>query len=159
MAVLLHGIPFVHHHHTGATVLLDPPRQPLILFGDAIEGIDHQHADVTAINRFETAVDAEVFGAVIDTPTAADPRGVHQPPGAVLANDVGVDGVPGGAADGAHNRPLLATDGIEQAGFTHIRPSDDRHLDRLLLIPLLILGGQEGEHLIQQISGAHSMDG
>ena len=159
VTVLLHRIPFVHHHHTGATVLLDPPRQALILFGDAIKGIDHQHADVTAINRFETAVDAEEFRSVVNTPPPADSSCVDQPPGAILANDIGVNGVPGGAANRAHDRPLFTTDGIEQTGFADVRSSDDCHLDRLFLFPLLVFGRKKGQHLIQQIPGTDTMDG
>ena len=131
----------------------------MILLGDPIQGIDHQNAHITALDRLEAAVDAEVFRAVIDAAAAADAGGVHQSPGAVLPFEAGVDGVAGGAADRAHDGALLSADRIEQTGFTDIGTPDDRQLDRLLLITLLILRRQEVEHLIQQFAGPGAVDG
>ena len=158
VAVLLDHIPFVHHHHAGAAFLLDPPRQALVLLGDPIEGINHEHADVGAFDRLETAIDTEVLRPVIHTAAATDAGRVEQLPGEALPLDGGVDRVAGGAADRAHDRPVLATDGIEQAGFAHIGPADDRQLDRRLA--LLLRGGrQEADHAVEQVAGAGAMDG
>ena len=54
VAVLLDRIPLVDDHHTGAAVLFDPPRQALILLGHPIQGIDHQNADITAVDGLES---------------------------------------------------------------------------------------------------------
>ena len=159
MAVFFHGVPFVDDHHAGTTVLFNAARQALILLGHPIEGIDHQNTDITSFNRLEAAVDAEEFRAVVDAATPTDACGIDQAPGAILTNDAGVNRVAGGAADRADNRPLLTADGIQQTGFTDIRPSDDGHLNRLFLVTLLILRGQKGEYLIQQFSGAGPVDG
>ena len=159
VAVFFHRVPFVDDHHAGTAVLFNAARQALILLGHPIEGIDHQNTHITAFNGLETPVDAEEFRAVIDAATPADARRVHQAPGTILANDAGVNRVASGAADGADNRPLLSADGIQQTGFPDIRPSDDGHLNRLLLVTLLILRGQKGEHLIQQFSSASAVDG
>ena len=159
MAVFLDGIPFVHDHHTGPAVLLDPPRQPLILLGDAIESINHQNTDIAALDGLETAVDPEELRAVIDTAATTDACGVHQTPGPVLAHDAGVDRVAGRATNRAHNGALFTADRIEQAGFPHIGAADDGHLNGLFLIPLLILGREELEHLVQHLCRASAVDG
>ena len=159
MAVLFHGIPFVHHNNAGAAVLFNSARQPLILFGDSIKGINHQDTDIASVDRLEASIDTEELGPVVDAAAATDARCVDQPPGSVFTDDARIDRVAGGPSNGTDDRALLSADGIEQAGFTHIGATDDRHLDRLLLVPFLILRRQIGEHLIEQITGAHTMDG
>jgi len=154
VAVFLHGIPLVDHDNTGAPVFLNATGEPLILLCDAIEGINHQHTDITAFNRFEAAVDAKEFGAVIDTATAADACGIDETPGPVLAHKTGVDRVTGRPADWADDGPLLTADGIQQARFAHIRATDDGELNRLFAVILLRLRWQVGENLIQQFRGS-----
>ena len=158
MAVLLDRIPLIDDDHAGAALFFDAAGQPLILLGDAIKGIDHQHADIGPLDRLETAGDAEVFGAVVDAAAAADAGGVQQLPGATLPFEGGVDGVAGGAADGTDDGPVLAADRIQQAGFTHVGAADDRQLDRFFAF-VFTNDGQEGEGLIEHLTGAGAMDG
>ena len=158
MAVFLDGIPFVHHHHAGAAVFFDAAGQALILFGDAIEGINHQHADIGALDGLETAVNAEVLGAVIHRTAAANAGRIQQFPGFVFPLNRGVDGVAGGAPDRAHDRPVLTANRIQQAGFPHIGPANNRQLDGLLLAFDQFGGRQKADHLVEQIAGAGTVD-
>ena len=158
MAVLLHRIPFVHNHNAGTTVLFNAPCQPLILLGDPIKDINHQHTYIASVDGLETAIDTEELRPVIHAPAATNTSGVDQPPRSVLPNDARIDRVAGGPSNGADDGSLLTTDGIEQTGFAHIGSTDDRHLDRLFLVAFLILRRQEGQHLIEQISSAHTVD-
>ena len=158
VAVLLHRVPLVDDDHAGAAIFFDAAGQALVLLGDAIEHIDHQGADIAALNRLETAVDAEIFRAVIHAAAAADAGGVEQFPALAFPLDRGVDRVAGGAPDRADDRPFLAANGIEQARFADVGPADDRQLDRLLLLHLGG-GGQVGEQGIEQLGGAGAVDG
>ena len=159
VAVFLDGIPFVHNHHTGPAIFLNPARQALILLGDAIQRINHQNTDITAFNRLETAVDPEELRAIVDTAATTDSCRVHQTPRPVFPHDAGVNRVAGRAANRTDNGALFTANRIEQAGFPHIGPADDGHLDGFFLITLLILGREELERLVQHLGRASTVDG
>ena len=158
VTVFFNGIPLIHHNNTSATVFLDPSGQTLILFRDPIEGINHQHTNITAFNRLKTTINSKIFWAVIHTATASDARCINKPPGPIFPHNIGINGVARCASDRAHNGALLTTNGIQKAGFTHIRTPNNRHLNRLFFITFLILGWQKSENLIQNLSGAGSMN-
>ena len=149
VAVLLNQVPFVYHHHAGAAVLLDAARQPLVLLGNALLGVNHQHTHITAFDRLKAAVDAKKFRAIANAAAAANPSGIKQFPGFALPFNRRVDGVSGGAPDRTNDRAILTTDRIEQAGFAHVWPADNRQLNRLLGGLIAQAGGQKGEHLVE----------
>lgn len=68
-----------------------------------------------------------------------------------------INRVPRGAGDIRNNRPLFSRHGIDQRGFSRVRPADDRHPDFLTLLIFRLSRRQVLKNGIQQIAGSLSM--
>merc|ERR1711965_1167868 len=96
--------------------------------------------------------------AITHAATPAYSCGVNQSPATIFPFNARVNGVAGGATNRTDNGPRFTTDGVQQAGLPHVGAANNRKLNWLLFITLLILGRKKGEHLIEQLSGASTMN-
>ncbi len=77
----------------------------------------------------------------------------------MLVFKVAVHRVPGGARHVGDDDPLLPQDAVDQGGLAHVGLADDGHLDDVVLLFLLLLGGEVLEAGVQQVAGAVAVDG
>ena len=125
LGVLVHGVgvlvdpvPLVHAQHQGAALLNGGPlRQHKVLLARSLLGVDDQHDDVRAAHRLQRPAHGEGLGSVLGGRhgrPSPDARGIDQ--GVLVpvgADDVAVDGVPGGTAVVAHDRPCVARELVQ----------------------------------------------
>ena len=71
----------------------------------------------------------------------------------------GVDGVAGGARHVGHDDPLLPKNLVHQRGLAGVGLADDRHLDGVIFLFLLVLRREVLHASIQQVAGAVAVDG
>ena len=95
-----------------------------ILGGHRLGGIHHQNGHMGPTNRPHGPHDAIFFDPDVDVPTLTNARRIDQNdalPSKSISVSVVSRVVPGMRRD---ERPVFLQNGIEQAGFTHVRPSD-----------------------------------
>ncbi len=96
----------------------------------------------------------------IDLAALADAGGIDQGDRYIFKGHAGVDGVAGGARDGADDGALLAQQAVEQAGFAGIGLADDGNLDRVFFFSFLWLDWRQlGNQGVQQVAGAGAVQG
>ena len=78
-----------------------------------------------------------------------------------VALDDGVDGIARGAGDVGHDGTVGAQDAVEQRGLTGVGAADDGHVQRIreLVGDLVLLFGQQGHDVVEQVARAVAMQG
>ena len=123
--------------------------QPLILPIPAGRQIKQQQHRIGGLQGRTAARDAQLLHPVIG---GADAGGVQQGQGHPLQHQLALHQITGGAGQVGHDRPLAATEPVEQAALAHIGPTDDRHLKAIAqqLTALAI-----GQQLVQLCLHSH----
>ncbi len=130
-----------------------------VLLGDPLPGVDHDEAHVAALDGHGGPQDGELLDAVIHPGLLPHPCRVDEQVFAPPVLEGTVHRVPGGARHIADDDPLLPQDAVDQGGLAHIGLADDGHLDDIVLLVLLLLGGEVLEAGVQQVAGAVAVDG
>jgi len=110
-----------------------------ILSGDAFDGVQEQEDDVGALDGLHGPQHAVLFHAGRDLAAPADAGRVDQDDRHTFPDQAGVDGVAGGAGQGADDGPFLAQQAVDQAALADVGPADDGDLERILFITGLII--------------------
>ena len=130
-----------------------------ILLGDSLVGVYQDQAHVSPLNGHGGPQDGKLLDAVVHLGLLAHTGGVDEQVLALLVLKIAVHRVPGGARHVADDHPLLPQDAVYQGGLAHVGLADDRHLDDIVLLFLLVLRGEILHTGIQQIPGAMAVDG
>src|ERR1700730_17316557 len=134
-------IDLVHDDDARLVILLDQPGDLLVLGGDPFDGVNDQRADIGPSNAFFRTHHAENFdGGIVFTPRP-NSRGVNQDIVLSIAPVWDVDGIPCCYGRLADDGALMLQNRIDQRGFTNVRPSDDRELNRNIVLSLWLLEG------------------
>ena len=123
----------------------------LVLLVDASRGIDHHEDHIRPVDGTQGAYDAVPFHRILDLPLAAHARRVDQCKLRPVLGEMGVDCIPCGAGDIAHDDPVLPEDLVDDGGFPHIGPSNDRNADLILILFLCFHLGKSRHDGIQKV--------
>ena len=158
-AVLLDEVPLIDHDDAGLTGLVGHTGHLGVLLGDALLGVDEDEAHVRPLDGHLGPEHAVALDGLVHLGLFAHAGGVDEDvlPGLVL--EIAVDGVPGGAGHVADDGPLLSQDLVGQGGLAHVGLADDGHLDPVLVLLVLPLGGEVPHALVQQVPGAVAVEG
>lgn len=114
----LKEIPFVHHQDAGLMRGGDEVGNLLVLLENAGFGVENQERDIRAGNGCFGASHAIELNTVMDASRFPDPGGVDEDVGLPMSLSVdlewNVDGIPGGARDGADNHARRLGEGVDE---------------------------------------------
>ena len=159
LVVLLYGVPLVHHDDAGLARLVSQTGHLGVLFGNAVVGVDHNKADVAALDGHGGPQDAVFLDIVVHLGLFPHAGGVDEVVFALGVLEIAVDGIAGGARHVADDDTLLAQNAVGQAGLAHVGLADDGHLNHVGLVVLVLLGWEVLQALVQQVTGAVSVNG
>ena len=134
-------------------------RDLCVLLGDALCGVDHDNADVAALDRHLCAQNAVFLDVVVNTALAAESRGIREIKPAVAVLDQCVDRVTRGARDVGHDTALGRGYFIDERGLARVRLADNRDIHRVLAFLLFVGEGQVLIHRVEQIARAVAVYG
>ncbi len=135
-----------------------------VLPKDAAFGVEDEDDDVGAGDGVFGAFDAEEFDGVIDASFLADAGGVDED--VTLANAGGfdfegdIDGVAGGAGDGADDDAVGLGEGVDDGGFADIGAADDGEFEGVTVVAFVAFAfGDEFEGGVHEAVDAAAVDG
>ncbi len=134
LAVFFVGVPLVDRNDAGLPRLVCEAGDLAVLFGEALEGVDHDDADVCPFNGHFGPDDAVFLNALIHPGLPAQAGGVNEQEGAVLVVYLGVGGVAGGAGNGGHDGPLLSAELVDERALADVRLADDGDLNDVVVL-------------------------
>ena len=135
------------------------PRDLGVLLGHALGRVDHDEADVRAVDGHGRAQHAVFFDALLDPGLFAHTGGVDEDIFAGLVFKVGVDGVARRARDVGDDDALLPENAVRQRGFADVRLADDGDLEHVALLLRLLLVGEVSDAGVEQVARAVAVDG
>src|SRR4030042_2019079 len=91
-------------------------------------------------------------------PTATYACRINQQHRNISVGQVGINRIPGGTSNWAHDGAFLPQELIKQAGFPYIGFTNDSNLDRIIL-DFFALFFEGGDQNIQHVPGTSSMQG
>ena len=130
-----------------------------VLLRHALVGVDHNEADITAVDGHGGAEDAVLLDVVVHLGLFTHTCRIDEVILAVLVLKVAVDGVAGRACHVADDDALLAEDAVGEGGLAHIGLTDDGHLNDIVILVLFHLVGEVLKALVQQIASTVTVDG
>ena len=130
-----------------------------VLLGHAFVGVNEDEAHVGPFDGHGGTEHRKLFDPVVHLGFLPHPGGVDKEILAQLVFKKAVHRVPGGARHIADDDPLFPQDAVDQRGLPHVRLADDRHLDDVVLFPLLLLRRKVLDAGVQKVAGAVSVDG
>ena len=119
---------------------------PEVLGGQSLGAVQHQQGQICALCGLQCAGYADLLHRI---PGVADSGGVDQAQHQPTQMNLFLHGIPGGAGNVGDNHPLVARQGVEQTGFSCIRPPEN---DGFYAVPddLSPLAG--GKQLLQRVN-------
>ena len=157
VGLVLHRVPLVDRDDAGLALLVGVARNLGILFAEAAGGVDHDDADIGAIDGHVGAQHAVALDGLLHLALAADAGGIDKDKFAVLVFHHRVGRVAGGAGDVRDDDRLPARNAVDQRGFARVWPSDDGDGDAVVVVPVLLREVQMLIHRVQQVAGAVSV--
>src|SRR5205807_5611623 len=113
--------------------------------------------DVGARRRLERTELRVVLDALPLLALAAQARRVDELERALAATDDRVDRVARRSRHLRHDRPLLPHEAVVERRLADVRPTEDRHANRIVVERPRRLTGQELEDLVQQVTRVRAM--
>ena len=161
LTVVVEQVPLVEQHNDGTAALDGKTHDLLVLFGNAHGGVDDEQRHVGAVDGAQAADHRVVLDVLVHGALLADARGVDHAVVLAVALHDGVDGVARGAGNVGHDRAVGAQDAVEQRGLTGVGAADDGHVQRIgeLIGDLVLLLGQQGHDVVEQVARAMTMQG
>ena len=161
LAVVVEQIPLIEQHDDGAAALNGQAHDLLVLFGNAHGGVDDEQCHVGAIDGAQAADHGVVLDILVHGALLANARGVDHTVVLAVALDDGIDGVARRAGNVGNDRAVGAQDSVEQRGLTGVGAADDGHVQRIgeLIGDLVLLLGQQGHDVVEQVARAVAMQG
>ncbi len=129
VGIFLNRVPFIDHNYASTSIFWNSPRQFLILFGHAIQGVNHQQDNIGTPNRFEGSKNAKKFWSVFNILLFTDACGINQSVALPSSLHHHIDRITGGSGNGTDDRALFSHKRIEQTRLAHIGTPNDRHFD------------------------------
>ena len=114
VAVLLEGVPLVHHQHDPLAGLEHVPDDVRVLRGVALDRIDHHHRHVGALDRLHGAQHRVALDPAVDRSATPDAGRVDQDHRLAVDHHRRVDRVAGGAGHLGDDHPLLAQHTVDE---------------------------------------------
>ena len=109
-----------------------------VLFGNALGRVDHDDADVRALDRQQRTHDREFLDLLVHLALLADAGGVDEGELAVRIVHIGVNAVARRTGDVGDDNALLTQHAVEQAGLADVRLADESHADALVVLLFLV---------------------
>src|SRR5262249_12801271 len=116
--------------------------------------VDEDERDIGALGRLEGPELGVVLDALALPALATKARRVDEHEGGVVAAEHGVDRVPGGAGYLGHDHAVAPDERVQERRLSHVRPSEDRNLDRFLADGPLAATREPGDDLVEEVTGA-----
>ena len=130
-----------------------------VLLRNALGGVDENQAYICPLNGHGGPEDAVLLNVLRHLGPPPDTGGVNEDKAALVVFKTGVDGVPGGAGHVGDDDPLLAKNPVYQGGLAGVGFADDRHVNGVIFLLLVLHRGEVGHTGVQQIAGAVAVDG
>jgi len=86
-----------------------------VLIGDALDGIDQNHAHMTSVDALQGPQDTDLFELLPDAALAADAGCIDEEIALAAMFEDRIHRVAGGAGRGVHNDPLRSQQMIDQS--------------------------------------------
>ena len=156
--VFFDHVPLVDDDDARLACLVRKPGDLGVLLGDALVSVDQNQAHVRALNRGNRAQVRIFFHRVVDLRLAAHTGGIDKQVLAELVFKVAVDGVARCARNVGDNHAFLAQNAVEKARLADVRLADDRNLDHVLVVFLVVRVREVFHTGVQNIARAVPMD-
>ena len=114
LLLVAQAVPFVDGEDQGLARLPDDPQQGLVLGGNQLLGVQHQHGDLAHFNGLQAFHDAEFLHLVRDLGAPPDPGRVDERVVSLPALKRYQDAVAGGARGVRSEHPLRADHAVDQ---------------------------------------------
>ncbi len=128
VCVFLYCVPLVHHEHQPPAFFDHISGDVGVLGRDAFCGVDQHESHIRPLDCPHGSNHAVLLQPGFDGSPLPDAGRIHQDHFLPLPRDFRVHGVPGGSRDFADYRPFCPHQGVEQRGFAHVRPPNDRQV-------------------------------
>ena len=155
----LDQVPLVDKDHHGAAAVHGHVGDLLVLLGHAHGGVDHQKADVRAVDCLQAADQRVVLDVLVDLAFLAHTGSVYELDLLALPLDHGVDGVARGAGDVAHDGALLVGQAVCKRRLACVGAADDGKRKHALVLVDAVVFGQGLDDEVEKVAGAVAVGG
>ena len=128
-------VPFVDDRDQAASFAPRQRRQLLILHGQALDGVDHQHRHVGAAERRDGAADGGALERILHATAAADAGSVDQDVTGAGDLEQRVERVAGRAGGRVDERARKSEHTVHERRLPGVRSTDDGDADRVVARP------------------------
>ncbi len=126
----------------------------------ALRGVYHDHSHVGALHCPHRPQHGIVLDSALHLTRPSYTGRVDQNKGAIVLLEDRIDGVSGRSGYLRDYRAFLTENSVKERRLAHVRPTDDRHLDRVFRVDSLArLFGKRIDDGVQQISHAAPIEG
>src|SRR3954470_16264316 len=152
-------VPLVEHERRRRALLHRELGDAHVLARDAVVGVADDERDVGALDRPLRAQRRVVLDRVLDLRLAAQAGGVDEDHAAPVDLERQVDRIARRSRHLGDDHALGAEHAVDERRLADVRPPDDREADRVVLLLLVLLLGQQLDDAVEQVAGAEALRG
>ena len=159
LALVLHQVPLVDHHHEALVVSLNELEDVHVLRLDATSGVNHEDAHVAVFygtNGAHHAIKLQVFRHLV---LSAYAGGVDEIEVEAELIESRVYAVARGSGYLRDDVAILAEESVYDAGLARVRTAHDGETRKLVLKVVLVVGRQLGDYQVEQVARSATRGG
>ena len=157
VVLLLLQIPLVHHDDQAASALPGKMRDLQILVVQALRGIEHEDADVGALDRAPRSERGIEFDAILHLRLATESRGVDEDQLAPVKHHGRINRVAGSSSRVGDDQPFLAEKSVDDGRLADVGAAHYRHAQ---CVGHFFRGGWDLLHQhVEHVAGILAVDG